>query len=262
MTQIAQDSIAKTIEELSVDLSGIRVPSKITSKDIIEMCPTGHDDGLSRTRFKDGLDGAFDGKIRYCVVQGLGIEGLKGSRRLVPDPYGPYDVDFAITIDDKIVGLVEVDHFQKWERHWPQNYTKVHFLARKFKYFNGPKGDIRRQALPYLHFTFNKSHTEFLCYSKYSAMHRHVAEIQIRLGNRDITDRVVKIPKPEVIISSNSFDEIIKDHTPDPWVFEPDDPSFMRITDYYNDDHNDRLFEFFRRVRIEAFRREGVNTSK
>jgi len=110
------------------------------------------------------------------------------TRKIVPDPYGKRQVDFAITVDDEIVGLIDVERFQKWKTGWPDNYTKLHFLERKVKYFDD-------KNLPFLNFAFNSDRTTCLAVGSQILKGLNTSNVLIKdyINQNIIADEVRKV---------------------------------------------------------------------
>ena len=74
--------------------------------------------------------------------------GITAPVEFVTDPLGERRVDAGLTQDGKLIGLIEVDYYKKWNPNWPYNYRWCHALVRKIKYWEG-------MGLPYIGCTFN-----------------------------------------------------------------------------------------------------------
>lgn len=73
----------------------------------------------------------------------------------VLDPLGEMRVDAGLTQDGKLIGLIEVDYYKKWNSDWPENYRWCHVLVRKIKYWENT-------GLPYIACTFNTNLNKIL----------------------------------------------------------------------------------------------------
>jgi hypothetical protein len=81
--------------------------------------------------------------------------------KIINDPIGEYKVDLGIQCveTNKIVGLVEVDYFKKWNPTWPSNYRFCNRLLRKEKYY-------KMYPYPYVNITFNVGGTDGIMTTK------------------------------------------------------------------------------------------------
>jgi len=75
-----------------------------------------------------------------------------------PKPFGPYDVDLGVYIDDKLILIIDVERWSAWKDTWPSYYSHVSFLGRKEKFLNKPY----QFCMVY----FNFDRTKFICINK------------------------------------------------------------------------------------------------
>jgi len=88
-------------------------------------------------------------EVQKYVREAFGVDLMKNMFLLEPE--SKYDVDFHVCVDDKIAGIVEVDHLTRWSDSYPYNQDYIHHTIRKMRYIN----EERYTQYPYLHFTFN-----------------------------------------------------------------------------------------------------------
>ena len=81
--------------------------------------------------------------------------GITAPVDLIFDPLGKFKVDAGIVQKDKLIGLIEVDYYTKWNPNWPYNYRWCHALVRKIAYW-------KNNNLPYIACTFNMKHDKVL----------------------------------------------------------------------------------------------------
>ena len=112
--------------------------------------PNSYDDKSERVAIKKFLCTNKD--FQKFVVNQFGITAPVD---LTFDPLGKYMVDAGIEQDGKLIGLVEVDYYTKWNPDWPYNYRWCHALVRKIKYW-------KENNLPYIACTFNMQHNKVL----------------------------------------------------------------------------------------------------
>ena len=113
------------------------------------------------------------------------------------DPLGEYKVDLGIKCeqDNKLIGLIEVDYFKKWELTWPSNYKFCNRLLRKEKYY------MDNPQYPYINITFNVSGTDGIFTTKeieqkYPITEWFVPEVQkMEKGRRVLIKDAVKVGK-------------------------------------------------------------------
>jgi len=112
----------------------------------------GYNDEVQRTAFKKMMGSCKI--LSQFLVKYVNCENTNDTYYIKIDPLGDFKVDLGIlrVSDDKVMGLVEVDVFNKWVDNWPRNYTKVNRLARKEKYY-------KDKGLPYVNISFNTSGT-------------------------------------------------------------------------------------------------------
>ena len=115
--------------------------------------------------------------------------GITAPVDLTFDPLGKYMVDAGIEQDGKLIGLVEVDYYTKWNPDWPNNYIWCHALVRKIKYW-------KENNLPYIACTFNMQHNKVLVSTnemqeKY--MHTKIRK-PVELGGETVMDWFLEIP--------------------------------------------------------------------
>ena len=118
--------------------------------------------------------------------------GITAPVDLTFDPLGKYMVDAGIEQDGKLIGLVEVDYYTKWNPDWPYNYRWCHALVRKIKYW-------KENNLPYIACTFNMQHNKVLVSTnemqeKY--MHTKIRK-PVELGGETVMDWFLEIPLSE-----------------------------------------------------------------
>lgn len=77
-------------------------------------------------------------------------------------PFGIYDVDLGVYIDDKLSITVDVERWSAWTDDWPSYYRHVSFLGRKEKFLNRSTNFL----MAYLNF----DRTKVLCVDKKSIM--------------------------------------------------------------------------------------------
>tara|TARA_Y100000817_G_C16662856_1_gene457941 strand:+ start:95 stop:622 length:528 start_codon:yes stop_codon:yes gene_type:complete len=120
----------------------------------------GFDDEEQRKAFKKmvGHDGC---PILYKFLQNY--FDIKPDKNYIikNDPLGEKKVDLGIVCveDNKIVGLIEVDYFKKWNPTWPPNYRFCNRLLRKEKYY-------KMHPYPYVNITFNVGGTDGIMTTK------------------------------------------------------------------------------------------------
>ena len=116
---------------------------------------------------------------------------ITGPIDLIFDPLGERKVDAGIVQDDKLIGLVEVDYYTKWNPTWPYNYRWCHALVRKFKYWQS-------NNLPYIACTFNMQHNKMLVStSEMQEKYMHTKKIKpVELGGETVMDWFLEIPLP------------------------------------------------------------------
>ena len=106
--------------------------------------------------YNDGAD-----EFRRFIVKEFNLPAIID--RIQPDPLGDKKVDLGLYSYSKgLMGLIEVDHYTKWNPDWPFNYRYCHALARKTKYWNTSEA----RDLPYIACTFNMTRNKMLVSTK------------------------------------------------------------------------------------------------
>ena len=118
--------------------------------------------------------------------------GITAPVDLTFDPLGKYMVDAGIEQDGKLIGLVEVDYYTKWNPDWPYNYRWCHALVRKIKYW-------KENNLPYIACTFNMQHNKVLvCTNEMQEKYMYTKKRKpVELGGETVMDWFLEIPLSE-----------------------------------------------------------------
>tara|TARA_Y100001951_G_C11185409_1_gene208379 strand:- start:133 stop:717 length:585 start_codon:yes stop_codon:yes gene_type:complete len=109
------------------------------------------------------------------------------------------DVDLAIregnkntkSVEDKIVGLIEVDVLNSWQKVWPYYYKWCHRLARKTSYYED-------RPYPYMNFSFNTEHTSAIATTR-EIEEKYPVRYDKPFVRQGHTDNVKEIPLEDAL---------------------------------------------------------------
>lgn len=76
----------------------------------------------------------------------------------VSKPFGKYNVDIAVYVDDVLKLTVDVERWKSWSSDWPPYYSHVSFLGRKEKFLT------RKENFCMVY--FNNDRSKFICVDK------------------------------------------------------------------------------------------------